>query len=68
MKKPLKTFAFRFDENQMKQAQELDIDLSEVFRHALAQELLKRTKHCPTCGVSGCGGKSKKGLTRTASR
>lgn len=51
--RPLKTFGVRADEDQVKRARTFKLDISELFRSALAQELIRLAGRCPTCGVGG---------------
>lgn len=49
VKTPLKVFAVRADENKVREAQKLGIDLGKLFRLALDVEILKFRGTCPTC-------------------
>lgn len=49
--KPLKGFGVRADEKKMSEAEKLKIDIGDLFRHALDNEILKRKGKCPTCGA-----------------
>lgn len=52
--KPLKPYGIRLDPDKRALAAIRGIDLGDLFRRALDQELAKESAVCPTCGVRGC--------------
>lgn len=49
-KTKLKVFSVRADADKVALANFYGIDLGELFRNALAQEVMKKEGKCPTCG------------------
>lgn len=50
-KKPMGAISTRVDEEKIKEAKLIGIDISQIFRLALDRELFKHVKACPTCKV-----------------
>jgi hypothetical protein len=50
MKQHMPNISIRFDEPDLKMARKLGIDLPELARQALKNELTRMKVKCPTCG------------------
>lgn len=51
-KKTLRSLSVRLDGGKVIEAYGLGIELGDLFRHALDEEILRRGIKCPTCGVA----------------
>ena len=49
--KSLGTFAVRIDQDRIALAQACDINIADLFRRVLNEELAKHSGVCPTCGT-----------------
>lgn len=47
---PMRSFGVRADDTKIALANKLGINTGELFRKALDQEILRKSKACPTCG------------------
>lgn len=48
--KPLKGFTVKAEEEKLKLAKKLQIDLQEIFRRSLDFAIYESSSQCPTCG------------------